>query len=78
MNHKDEIFEPMINYIPKFLWEDLMFMGIHEDRIYLYKHYETRCYINVDKHGKFYYYIGNNNYQEIDRGLALENLQLQL
>lgn len=75
---KMEMFKPMYEYIPKFLWDDLMFMGKHEDKIYLYKHDMTRSYINIDNEGNFYAYIGAdvNAYQKIDRKTAFIDLDI--
>jgi|GEM_PF-5240938 len=74
---KDEMFKPMNDYIPKKYWNDLMYMG-NEGDIYLYKHYDTRCYINVDSKGRFYSYIGSeeNKYIEISKHQAILDLNI--
>ena len=53
-----------------------MYMGNsgENNKIYLYKHVDTRHYINLDKNGKFYLYIGFEIYKEIDKDTALSIL----
>jgi len=62
----------MKKYIPKEYWKDLMFMGYSDD-ISLYKHCNTRRYVNVDKEGNFYLYNGNT-YDKVEKEFALEYL----
>lgn len=62
MNEETDInngFSLMYKYIPEEYWKALMYMG-KRDGITLYKHCNTRMYINVDKEGKFYRYNGNS------------------
>lgn len=75
---KEEMFEPLEKYVPKRLWDSLTFMGTHDDRIFLYKHDETRRYINVDENGQFYFYTGNDieSYIKIDKNSAIQNLDV--
>ncbi|MBY6838803.1 hypothetical protein [Clostridium botulinum] len=68
----DNFWINMETYIPKIYWEDLMYMG-ETDGISLYKHYDTRNYINVDYNGHFYKYH-NDKYIRIDKDTAIYNL----
>ena len=76
LENEKEMFEPMKKYIPEEFWDYLMYMGNsgEDNKIYLYKHVDTRHYINLDKNGKFYLYIGFEIYKEIDKDTALSIL----
>lgn len=74
---KDEMFAPLEKYTPEEIWDSMMFMGTYED-IYLYKHCDTRQYINIDKEGNFYNYVRVPSYIKIDKKTALDNLKLSL
>lgn len=76
LENEKEMFEPMKKYIPEEFWNDLMYMGNsgEDNKIYLYKHVDTRHYINLDKNGKFYLYAGFEIYKEIDKDTALSIL----
>ncbi|WP_049043231.1 hypothetical protein [Clostridium sporogenes] len=67
------MFQPMHDYIPKKFWRNLMFMDMQND-IYMYKHYFTRNYINVDIKGNFYIYR-KDTYLKIDKNLAIQKLE---
>lgn len=53
------------------LCERFMFMG-RSGTIYLYKHIDTRRYLNLDAQGQCFRYIGNN-YEPEDRAGAIEH-----
>jgi hypothetical protein len=71
MEH-EEYFENMKKYIPEELWEDLMYMYSEGD-ISLYKHYDTRNYINVDSKGNFYL-PKDNIFNKVSKETALKSL----
>lgn len=73
---REEMFEPLHKYIPKYMWDDMSFNEITDNGIFLYKHCQTRQYINVDKDGIFYRYLGSNSYEKIDKERAIRNLDL--
>lgn len=74
---KDEMFEPLGKYTSQKIWDNMMFMGI-VNNIFLYKHDETKRYINIDRQGRFYVYTGYEKepYIEITKDEAIENLNL--
>jgi hypothetical protein len=50
-----------------------MYMG-HEGEIVLYKHYDTRRYLNIHAEtGRFFRYV-DSNYVEVDREWALQHV----
>ena len=53
-------------------WKALMYMG-KQDGITLYKHCNTRMYINVDKDGRFYKYNGKG-YDEIGKDDTISHM----
>ena len=62
---------PLENAIPPEYCEDFMFMG-SAGGIVLYKHRDTRRYLNIDAAtGRFYRYA-NGDYIETDREQAIE------
>lgn len=67
-----DVFYLMEKFIPNNLWDYLMFMD-WKDNITLYKHCNTRHYINVDKEGNFYKF-NNGRYEKISKDNALEYL----
>lgn len=69
---EQNVFEVMEKYLPKEYWDDMMFMG-EKDNIYLYKHYMTRRYANIDSEGNFYIYNGNG-YSLVDKTTAVKHL----
>ena len=53
---------------------EFMFMGTRDD-IHLYKHINTRRYINIDDKGKFYIYTPTiNDYLPIDKNAAINHV----
>ena len=52
---------------------DFMYMG-HAGPIVLYKHRWTRRYLNVGANGKTFFRYTGTGYEEIDRSLALEQV----
>ena len=61
---------PLVNLIGEHLAGDFMFMG-ESMGIFLYKHVNTRQYLNVDKFGQTYSYNGNcRGYNLINRQTA--------
>ena len=62
----------MQQFIPEQYWKALMYMG-KQDGITLYKHCNTRMYINVDKDGRFYKYNGKG-YDEIGKDDAISHM----
>lgn len=65
----DDCFYLMEKYIPKNYWDDLMFMG-YSNSIALYKHCDTRRYINIDSEGNFYIYK-DNTYYKVEKDYAV-------
>ena len=62
---------PLVNLIGEHLTRDFMFMGEAEG-IFLYKHSQTRQYLNIDKFGQTYSYNGNcRGYNLINRQTAI-------
>lgn len=53
-NYED--FEIAKKFIPIKHWKNLMFMGVKNDNVYIYKHINTRRYIYIDTNGIFYSY----------------------
>lgn len=50
-----------------------MFMGVYEPgSIFLFKHYMTRRYINIDAAGKCYQYDQKMSYKEIPKEQAVK------
>ena len=66
-------FDNLEKYTPKAIWDSMMFMGIGENRLSLYKHCDTRKYINISDDGKFYKFE-NNKYIEITEVEAMWRL----
>lgn len=58
-------------YTPKICW-DVMYMGTTDNGIDLYKHSETRSYINIDNDGNFYLYNGER-YVKVDIVTAIDH-----
>lgn len=54
------------------LCEHFMFMG-RSGEIYLYKHWDTRRYLNLDAKGRCFRYTGNG-YEPEELGKAIANL----
>ena len=52
---------------------DFMYMG-HVGGIVLYKHRDTRLYLNIDAATGQYYRYADGNYIEIDREKAIEHV----
>lgn len=72
MNEVGNIWEIMETYIPSKVWDDLIYIGRKGD-ITLYKHIDSRRYINIDSQGKCYSYT-TNGYVEVDFDKALNHL----
>lgn len=53
--------------------EVVMYMGTTSEGIDMYKHYDTRRYMNIDDEGNFYLYNGEG-YDKIDIATATEIL----
>ena len=78
----DNYFKVAEEYIKdKNILEYLMYMGSKkicynnkQITIYLYKHYNTRKYINISNTGLFFGYNINNYYCEISKKQAIEYL----
>lgn len=73
------MFVPLQKYVDEKHWSDFMFMGyIVSERVFLYKHCITRCYLNIDFDGNFYKYTGNYEtpYQKINKDIALRHVNL--
>jgi hypothetical protein len=60
------------HYAPEEMWDSMMYMG-SQGKIDLYKHCDTRNYLNIDDAGSFYRYDGEQ-YQPITKEQALENV----
>ena len=43
-------------FIPFKYLKDLMFMGVKDENVYMYKHINTRRYIYIDTKGTFFLY----------------------
>ena len=56
-------------YSPKDCW-DVMYMGTTDNGIDLYKHVDTRRYINIDDNGNFYIY-NVEGYLKVDKEKAI-------
>lgn len=65
-------FQNLEKYTDKKIWDDIMYMGCIGN-INLYKHCDTRHYINIDNEGKFYKYNGTG-YDEISKEQAMNYL----
>lgn len=74
---KHDVFFLLEEYVPEEYWSYMMYMG-KSDNITLYKHCDTRHYINVDSEGNFYRYISGGidkgKYEKITKEYALELL----
>jgi hypothetical protein len=67
---------PLQLLCPPGLCEQFMFMG-KVDGIHLYKHVDTRCYLNVDASGRTYSYSAVfSNYYPISVPEAMQRLSL--
>ena len=60
-------------FIPFKYLKDLMFMGIRDENVYMYKHINTRRYIYIDTKGTFFLY-DNGDLIEITKEKALAHL----
>ena len=67
---------PLKKMIPEELLDDWMYMGMQGVDIYLYKHRDTRKYLNIDTKGQCWMYNANLGiYQPIDALTALEEIK---
>ena len=60
-------------FIPFKYLKDLMFMGIRDENVYMYKHINTRRYIYIDTKGTFFLY-DNGDLMETTKEEALAHL----
>ena len=60
-------------FIPFKYLKDLMFMGVRDENVYMYKHINTRRYIYIDTKGTFFLY-DNGDLIEITKEKALAHL----
>ena len=60
-------------FIPFKYLKDLMFMGIRDENVYMYKHINTRRYIYIDTIGTFFLY-DNGDLIETTKEKALVHL----
>lgn len=63
-------FQPLINVIGREKASEYMYMGIAHG-IYLYKHVETRKYINITTEGQFYSYNWKDGYLPIETPISI-------
>lgn len=66
------MFDNAVMFIPSFICKYLMYIGT-KNNISLYKHIETRRYINVDKNGNFYRF-NNSIYELISKEEAIRHV----
>lgn len=69
--HSNE-FINLEKYAPKVCW-NVMYMGTYDNGIDLYKHLETRNYLNIDDDGNFYLYNGKE-YVKTDIVTAIDHM----
>lgn len=75
MKYKDkDEFVNLEKYAPESCWE-VMYIGTTKEGIDMYKHCETRNYMNIDNDGNFYIYNGEE-YSKTDLATAID-LMLQ-
>lgn len=67
---KRDMFKTLEKFTPEEIWGRMMYMGT-DNNIDLYKHYDTREYINIDDDGKFYKY-NNGKYEQVKEKIALQ------
>ena len=60
-------------FIPFKYLKDLMFMGVKDENVYMYKHINTRRYIYIDTKGTFFLY-DNGDLIETTKEKAIEHL----
>lgn len=77
----EKVFEPLEKYVPTLYnsvdcWKVMyMYNSGENNKIYAYKHVDTRHYIFIDEEGNFYDYNSYyNEYYEVDKVLALNYL----
>ena len=64
--------KPLEMFVPKEYWSCFMWMGTVLGGIEMYKHCDTRRYLNIDSNGKFFEYNGRG-YDEVENpSLAIE------
>lgn len=65
-------FDNLEKYVPK-CCQEVMYMGTTDQGIDMYKHCDTRQYINIDDDGNFYIYT-NEGYSKTDIVTAIDLL----
>jgi hypothetical protein len=74
MEVRDPDWRPLEAVLSLPLLEDFMYMG-HAGDLVLYKHRDTRRYLNIDAvTGRFYRYV-DGSYVEVNRDWALDYVQ---
>lgn len=64
-------FKPLEKLLGPLFCEDYMYMG-QQTGVFLYKHIDTRRYLNIDEHGTTYRYDpATRSYLPIDRAEAI-------
>lgn len=74
LEDKDKVFIPLDKYVDNKEAKRVMYMANSgpNNEIYLYKHVDTRHYINIDMEGNFYRYDSiNDKYIKIPKVLAI-------